>query len=169
MSLRHFTDEEMQEYLDGNLTPENELLFETHLKICPHCHESLKQYQSLYMGLANDEALDLPKGFAKSVITRLSVEAKSESHFNYTNVFLTILGIVIAVGITFYYVDLKPLGRVISNILLPQYEFGSSVIASVKGFLMGLNGNIGLIVLAGLTLVIIAVWDRLVFQTKYRW
>jgi hypothetical protein len=168
MSLRHLTDEEIQEYLDGNFSCENVLLIERHLEICPHCQESLKQYQSLYVGLVNDEGLDLPKSFAKSVIARLPAEAKPKSHFNYANVFLTILGIIIAVGITFYYLDLKPLGRAILNIILPQYEFGSAFVTSVKSFLVGLNGNLSLLAFAGLTLLIIAALDRALVQPRYR-
>lgn len=169
MSLKHLTDEEIQEYLDGNLSPQNASLFERHLESCSFCKESLKQYQSLYVGLVNDEGFDLPKSFVKSVISRLQAEPEAKSHFNYANIFLTILGIIIAVGITFYYLDLEPLGKAISNILLSQYEFGSALLVSIKSFLAGLNGNISLLALAGLTLLMIAALDRLVFQTKYRW
>jgi len=168
MSLRHLTDEEIQEYLDGNLSPQDVSLFETHLKSCPHCHESLRQYQSLYAGLASDEGFKLSESFAKSVISKLSVEVKPKSRFNYANVFLTILGIVIALGITFYYVDLKSLGQAISRVLIPQYEFGSTFVASVKSFLMGLNGNLSLLAFAGLTLLIIAALDRVLVQPRYR-
>ena len=168
MSLKHLSDEEIQEYLDGDLSPENELLFETHLKICPHCQESLKQYQSLYVGLANDEGFDLPKSFAKSVISRLPEEAKVKSRFNYASIFLTILGIIIAVGITFYYVDLKPLGRVISDAFVSQYEHSFGLIVSIKSYLASLNGNLSLLAFAGLTLLIIAALDRALVQSRYR-
>jgi predicted anti-sigma-YlaC factor YlaD len=167
MSLKHLTDEEIQEYLDGNLSPENELLFETHLKICPHCQESLKQYQSLYVDLANDEGFDLPKSFAESVLSRLPAEPEAKSHFKYASIFWTILGII-TIGITFYYVDLKPLGRVISNIFVPQYEFGSELIVSIKNSLVSLNGNLSLLAFAGLTLLIIAALDRALVQPRYR-
>jgi hypothetical protein len=168
MSLKHLTDEEIQEYLDGYLSQQNALLFEKHLEICPHCQESLKQYQSLYVGLANDKGFDLPESFTKSVLSRLPAEPEPKSRFNYVNIFLTILGIIIAVGITFYYVDLKPLGRVISNIFVPQYEFGSELIVSIKSSLVSLNGNLSLLAFAGLTLLIIAALDRALVQPRYR-
>ncbi len=168
MSLRHLTDDEIQEYLDGNLSPQDASLFETHLKSCPHCHESLRQYQSLYIGLTNDRGFNLSKNFTESVISRLPVEAEVKSLFNYANIFLTILGIVITLGITFYYVDLKSLGKAISRVLIPQYEFGSAFVASVKSFLVGLNGNLSLLAFAGLTLLIIAALDRALVQPRYR-
>lgn len=168
MSLRHLTDEDMQEYLDGNLSPENELSFKTHLEICPLCQGSFKQYQSLYVGLANDEGFELSESFAKSLISKLLAEAKPKARFNYANVFWTILGIIITAGIIIYYIDLKPLGKAISNTFIPQYEFGSVLVASIKSFLSGLNGNIALLAFAGLTLLIIAALDRALVQPKYK-
>ena len=168
MSLKHLTDEEIQEYLDGNLSPENELSFKTHLGFCLLCRGSLKQYQSLYVGLANDKGFELSESFAKSLISKLPTEAKPKAHFNYANIFWTILGIILTAGIIFYYMDLKPLGRAISNTFIPQYEFGSALVASIKSFLVGLNGNLSLLAFAGLTLLIIAALDRALVQPRYK-
>ena len=168
MSLKHLTDDEMQEYLDGNLSLENVLSVEKHLESCSFCKESLKQYKSLYVGLANDEGFDLPKSFAKSVISRLQAEPEAKSHFNYANIFLTVLGIIIAVGITFYYLDLKPLGKAISNILLSQYEFGLAVAESLKVFLSGLNTNRGLLIFGVLALLVIITLDQFLVRKFLR-
>jgi hypothetical protein len=167
MSLRHLTDEEIQEYLDGNLPPEDVLSSKTHLEICPLCRESLRQYQSLYVDLAGDEEFELSRDFAKSVVSRLPETAKAKSHFNYANVFWTILGIIITVGIILYYVDLKPLLETISHALLSQYEFGSILVSSMKSFLVSLNGNIYFWVLAGLTFLVIVALDRVLFHPKF--
>ncbi len=168
MSLKHLTDDEMQEYLDGNLSLENVLSVERHLESCSFCKESLKQYKSLYVGLANDEGFDLPKSFAKSVISRLQAEPEAKSHFNYANIFLTVLGIIIAVGITFYYLDLKPLGQTISNILSAQYEFGLAVAESLKVFLSGLNTNRGLLIFGVLALLVIVTLDHFLVRKFLR-
>jgi hypothetical protein len=168
MLLKHLTDEEIQDYLDGNLSRQKALLVERHLESCPLCQEALKQYQGLYVGLKDDLGFDFSKGFAKSVIKRLPAKGETESHFNYLNIFLTILGIIISVGVTLYYVDLRPLGRAFSHILFPPQEFGSGLVAFIKNLLVGLNGNVGLLIFAILTLVIIGALDHFVFQPKYR-
>ncbi|MCK4403570.1 MAG: hypothetical protein KAW02_00645 [candidate division Zixibacteria bacterium] len=167
MPLKHLTDEEIQDYLDGNLSQQKTLLAERHLETCPLCQETLKQYQSLYVGLKNDKGFDLSKSFAKSVIKRLPAEGEAESRFNFVNIFLTILGIIITAGVTLYYVDLRPLVKAFSHVL-PGPELGSGLVAFIKNLLVGLNGNIGFLIFALLTLVIIGALDHFVFQPKYR-
>lgn len=167
MPLKHLTDDEIQDYLDGNLSQENALWVKKHLETCPLCQEALQQYQGLYVGLKSDKGFDLSKGFTKSVIKKLPAEGEMESRFNFVNTFLTILGIIISAGVTLYYVDLRPLGRAFSHIL-PPHEFGSVLVAFIKSFLVGLNGNIGFLIFAVLTFLFIAALDHFVFQPKYK-
>jgi hypothetical protein len=167
MPRKHLTDEEIQEYLDGNLPQQDRLLAQKHLDTCPICQEALKQYESLYVGLKSDEGFDLSKGFPKSVIRRVPAEAEPESRYNYLNIFLTILGIIVAAGGTLYFVDLRPLGRAFAHVL-PGPELGSGLVAVIKNLLIGLNGNVGFLIFALLTLLLVAVLDRLIFQPRYK-
>jgi hypothetical protein len=167
MSLRHLTDQEIQEYLDGNLSPREASLAEKHIESCVFCQECFDRYQSLYAELKREEGFELSNDFAKSVVSRLPEEAKVKSHFNYANIFWTILGIIITVGITLYYVDLKPLVEASSHTFLSQYEFGSILVSSMKSFLVSLNGNISFGVLAGLTLLVIVALDYVLFHPKF--
>jgi len=167
MSLKHLTDDEIQDYLDGNLSRQDALLIERHLEICPLCQEALTQYQGLYVGLKNDKGFDLSKNFAKSVIKRLPAEGETESHFNYLNIFLTILGIIVTLGVTLSYVDLRPLGKAFAHVL-PGQEFGSSLLVFAESLLTNLNGNAGFLIIVLLTLLLIAALDRFIIQPKYR-
>ena len=54
MPLKHLNDEEIQEYLDGNLPAQDLTMMEEHLERCLVCQDSLKQYRYLYDGLAKD-------------------------------------------------------------------------------------------------------------------
>ncbi|MGB2804078.1 MAG: zf-HC2 domain-containing protein [Candidatus Zixiibacteriota bacterium] len=167
MSLKHLTDEEIQNYLDGNLSRDIALLTERHLETCPLCREAVKQYQGVYAGLDKEEGFELSKGFAKSVVKMLPPQGETKSPFDLLNVFLTILGVIVAAGVTIYYVDLRPLGRAFSHIL-PGPQLGSGVVAFVEDLLIGFNGNLGLLILGVLTLVIIGGLDRLLLQPRYR-
>jgi hypothetical protein len=167
MQLKHLSDEEIQDYLDGNLSQEIALLAQQHLQVCQRCREALKQYESLYVELKEDKGFELSKGFPKAVLRRLPAEGEAESRFGFVNTLLVILGIIISVGVTLYYVDLRPLGKAFAH-LLPHREFGLGLLDFIKGVLVGLNGNLGLLVFAVLTLLIIGGLDRLILGPRYR-
>jgi anti-sigma factor RsiW len=167
MQLKHLSDEEIQDYLDGNLSEETALRAKGHLQVCQRCREALKQYESLYVGLQGEKGFELSKGFAQAVLRRLPAEGEAESRFSFVNTLLVVLGIIISLGATLYYVDLRPLGRAFSH-LLPKSQVGLELLDLIEGILLGLNGNLGLLVIAVLALLIMGVLDRIIFQPKYR-
>jgi anti-sigma factor RsiW len=167
MQLKHLTDEEIQDFLDGNLSREIALLTERHLETCPLCREAVKQYQSVYAGLDREEGFELSKGFAKSVMKMLPAKEETKTSPDLLNIFLAVLTVVVAAGVTIRYVDLRPLGSALSHIL-PGPQLGSGVVAFVEDLLIGLNGNLGLLILGVLTLVIIGGLDRFLLQPRYR-
>ena len=167
MQLKHLTDEEIQDFLDGNLSDEITLSIQRHLESCALCRDAVKQYQSVYSGLGREEGFELSKAFAKSVVKMLPAEGEAKSSFGLLNIFLTILGVIVAAGVTVRYVDLRPLGSALSH-LLPGPRLGSGAIGFVEDLLIGLNGNLGFLILGVLTLLIIAGLDRFLLQPKYR-
>jgi anti-sigma factor RsiW len=168
MSVEHISDDEILEFLDGNLPAPEVTSIEDHLKNCPACQEALRQYQNLYEGLSSEEDFVLSKGFAKSVVSRLQAVPQEKPRINYVSVFWVILGIFIGVGVTIKFVDLKTWGDAINKTVLSQFEFGSVLIDSIKAALVVLNGNVGLVIAAVLALSLFATLDRFVLQPKYR-
>jgi hypothetical protein len=167
MQLKHLTDEEIQEYLDGNLSGDVALLIQEHIQACPLCREAVKQYQSVYVGLEDEKGFELPRGFAKSVVNKLPAEAEAKSRFGIINILLVALGVAISLGITLYLIDLKPLGKALSD-FLPGPELGTGLLDLVKGLLVGLNGNVEFLMVALLIFLLVAGLDRLVLQPRYR-
>lgn len=167
MQLKHLTDEEIQDYLDGNVSRETTLQVKEHVQVCRRCREALKHYRSLYVGLEDDAGFELSKGFAGTVIRRLPAEAEAESHFGTLNVLLMVLGVAVSLGMTLHFIDLKPLGQALSD-LLPGPELGTGLLDLVKGLLVGLNGNVEFLAIALLIFFLVASLDRLVFQPRYK-
>jgi hypothetical protein len=165
MQLKHLTDEEIQDFLDGNLSDEITLSIRRHLESCTLCRQTVKQYQSVYSGLGREEGFELSKGFVKSVVKMLPAQGETKSPFGLLNACLTILAVIVAAGVTIRYVDLRPLGSALSH-LLPGPQLGSGMLAFVEDFLIGLNGNLGFLILGVLTLVIIGGLDRFLLQPK---
>jgi len=167
MQLKHLTDEEIQDFLDGNLSEEITVSIRRHLEGCALCRQTVKQYQSVYSGLGREEGFELSKGFAKSVVKMLPAQRGARSSFGLLNVCLTVLAVIVAAGVTIRYVDLRPLGSALSH-LLPGPQLGSGMLAFVEDLLIGLNGNLGFLILGVLTLVIIGGLDRFLLQPRYR-
>ncbi len=168
MSVEHLNDDQIMEFLDGNLPAPERTSIEEHLEKCSACREALKQYQNLYDGLSGDEGFILSKDFAKSVVSRIETVPQEKSHINFATVFWVILGIFIGVGVIIKFVDLRVWGDAINQTVLSQFEFSSVLIDSIKAVLIGLNGNAGLIIAAILALSLFATLDRFVLQPKYR-
>lgn len=66
---------EISAYLDGELWPEAELMLETHLAGCRTCAEDLNLQKgflnALDFSLEEDDQIDLPDNFTKSVVTNV--------------------------------------------------------------------------------------------------
>lgn len=161
MQLKHLTDEEIQDYLDGNLSEEKRLSIQRHVEACPACQQALGQYENLYVGLQDDREFELSKGFAKSVLKLLPTEPEAESHSSFVNTLLTVLGILIPFGIALYFLDLGLLGRAFSHILLEP-------LGGFENLLVSLNGSLGLAACAVLTLIVIGGLDRLIIRPRYK-
>ncbi len=167
MQLKHLTDEEIQEYLDGNLSEDVALLTREHLKACPLCREAVKQYQSVYVGLGDDRGFELSKGFARSVVNKLPAEAEAKSYSGIVNVLLVALGVAVSLGVTLYLIDLKPLGKALSD-FIPGPELGTGLLDLAEGLLVGLNGNVEFLIVALLIFLLVAGLDRFVLQPRYK-
>lgn len=167
MQLQHLTDEEIQDYLDGNLSEDNALLARQHLETCPLCRKAVKQYQSIYVRLEDDQGFELSKGFARSVVNKLPAEAEAKSYSGIINIILAVMGIVVSLGITLRYVDLKPLGRALSD-FIPGPDLGTGLLDLLEGLLVGLNGNVGFLIVALLVFFLVAGLDRFVLQPRYK-
>jgi predicted anti-sigma-YlaC factor YlaD len=168
MPVTHLTDEEIQDYLDGNLSHQSRIFLEAHLKTCESCQVALKQYQSLYVGLKQDQVFDLPKTFAKSVVAKLPMAEKAKSGFNYSDILLGILAILITAFTSLYYLDLGSLGKRLSHIPLPQFELATRLFDAAKSLVAALNGNLSLLIVGILVLLVTGALDRILFQPLLR-
>jgi anti-sigma factor RsiW len=168
MSIEHLNDDQILEFLDGNLPATEVTSIEEHLEKCPACREAFKQYQILYKGLSRDEGFVLSKNFAKSVVSRIEAVPQEKPHINFATVFWVILGILIGGGVIIKSVDLRTWGKAINETVLSQLGFGSVLIDSIKTALVVLNGNAGMVFTAILALTLFATLDRFVLQPKYR-
>lgn len=74
--MNHLSDEQIQDFLDGNL-PEREEEIRAHIESCTRCREEVDRYRSLYLELAAAPENALAPGFADRVVAGLQPEASN--------------------------------------------------------------------------------------------
>jgi len=165
MELRHLTDEEIQDYLDGNI-PEGDKYVQEHLRRCERCRNALQEYKSLYFGLKNDQGFDLAASFPQAVLSKLPKEQTARSRFRYFEFFLIIIGIAVAGYVSLQFINLRPLIQAIPGIQILDFRFISIFLDPFESLLKALNINSSLIIFSALTLVIIKALDYIILHPK---
>lgn len=169
MALRHLTDEEIQQYLDGGLT-KGQTQLHTHLETCKFCQKELQQYKSLYMGLSKDVNFALSANFANSVVARVQVDAKRTSHVRLWNiVFAALVMIAGAAAVTVYFIDFEFLSDSISKIFGVFGYLNLAIFSPIKNYLSRLDMDFRILALAGLVLILISAIDHFLIHTKFKY
>lgn len=166
--MTHLTDEELQKYLDGNISSAQIPIFEQHIESCEKCQSELAQYRSLYAGLKADVAFDLSPGFSNAVMKAVQAEAKKALLARLWNVLLPILGVAAGIGVMIYYIDLKPFLKIFSDSLNPSRYLDSTALSNLNQVLAKLNVNLNIIVFAGLSLLVVILIDHLISRYKLK-
>ncbi len=66
MTMEHLNNEQIQDYVDGNIGPDYARMA-AHVNRCALCAEEVDQYRALCAGLTDDTGFELSPDFAKSV------------------------------------------------------------------------------------------------------
>jgi anti-sigma factor RsiW len=69
--LMHLTSEQIQEFLDETLTPQEGASVQEHLSVCPRCQGELEGWRLLFSDLGAVEELSPGPAFSEEVIARL--------------------------------------------------------------------------------------------------
>lgn len=156
MAVKHLSDEQIQDFLDGNIALADKSL-KSHLESCRACKKTLAYYQNLYLGLKQEPDFQLPSNFAHSVVLRLPQMEKAQARFKFSDILVAITGIAALIGVLIYFVDIKIFADLIAKI--------SSLTSFAKN-LTALNGGLMVLGLAGLTLLFTATLDWLLVTPR---
>jgi hypothetical protein len=120
MSLPHLTDEQIQEYLDGQVSDRDAIRI--HLESCELCRDTVKGYRALYHALESQPVAEIMS--AKTVVNLYrDVRSQKQSSSFWENV-LIVASILVSVAISFYFFNPLPLLN----------RVGSTLIGTVTGF-----------------------------------
>lgn len=164
MALKHLTDAQIQEYLDGNVSKNSWIA--DHLKSCGDCEAQIDEYSSLYSALEVEEKVGLSANFADGVVAKLTVQASATPGFQIWQIFLAVLGFGVGLAAV-YLIGINWVGKLFTGL----GEFGkifSGTLAIISNYFAGINLNFGLLGLAAFALVFMVFLDHFVFQPKQR-
>ncbi|MDZ7331404.1 MAG: zf-HC2 domain-containing protein [candidate division KSB1 bacterium] len=166
MTSDHLTDQQLQEYLDGVLEPQQVLGIEKHLRHCDVCQAELQQYQFLYSELQAAPPAILAPDFSVAVIKIIRFEKTKALLTRLWSALWPIGTFAAAVGVMSRYVDLKSFVSLFIESLNPTRYFDSTIIANLYQILEKYHINLNIIIFAGLTLILVFLIDQ--FISKYR-
>ena len=102
MALKHLTDNQVQEYLDGKIS-KNSWMAE-HLRSCSDCTEQIDAYSSLYSALEVEEKMGLSANFADRVVSTITAQASTTPGFQIWQIFSAIVGIGLGLIVAVYFI-----------------------------------------------------------------
>ena len=160
MPIEHLTDEDIQRYLDGTISAENDEI-RRHLEICQTCQDALEMYQQVYTGLTDDRDLLLPGDFARRVTKELATQERVGWSPGIAGIAAAGAGLALSVVVLYLLVGWQPILAFFSNLSLSGPAFLKTFAGAIADQLAYLNGGLTIIVSGGIVVFFYGVVDRL--------
>lgn len=169
MSQDHLNDNQLQDFLDGNITETDPVA--VHLETCPGCQKALAAYRGLYSALENDPGIALAPDFAEAVISRLpekhpvEVPQQAVSRFHIRDSMVMFIAAAAVIAAAIYFISPDLLLKPFTSMPSAPSVSDSRIAQDVNGFLSRLNISYVMIVFTVMTFAGIGIVDRII---KYR-
>jgi len=165
MAIEHLTDEQIQDYLDGNIQ-EGLGEIKEHLAQCEKCRQEVNHYKSLSQALSVEPEFKLSPNFALEVTAGLEEEQAEKFMFRFSKSILWGAGILTLIAFAYRFAGLKSLFSGLQGI---EKEGGSSlqqVINSFSGIFGSSSINFGVIGLGAMVVLTFYLIDRLIIKAR---
>jgi len=164
--MKHLTEEQIQEYLDGSGNQDNKALA-THLYLCAECRKLYEEYQRLYLGLAKTEIPELSPGFSGRVMAGIESESPEPERRSLWVPIFALANIVAGLAAILYFVDFSFLNGFFAY--FGQEESQIAVLATKLSEYINLIGfDLDIILTVGLAIIAIGAIDYLLRIVKKR-
>lgn len=158
--MKHLSDEEIQDFLDGNL-PERNQEIERHLSECESCRVEVKHYRRLAAALAADTGQDLAAGFADRVMVRVSAEPVARPRaVLFERLAMALVGAAMVV-VAAVFLDWSLVGRVLVEMFSRAATKASATAPEVTG---GMHIDLNLLAAALTVLALIGIADHFILK-----
>jgi predicted anti-sigma-YlaC factor YlaD len=159
VAIEHLTDAQIQDYLDGNMSPDEQRHLCEHTDMCEGCRNNLLSYQQLYRNLKDDRDIVLSRMFTKNVLALAKKESMGEVHIKLTSVFLIFFGVIVALNTVMYYYDFGAL----FNHLKQSVDLNPDYFTDLN-----LNFEVNIYILTFAVFLLLAAVDYLFLRLRHR-
>jgi len=164
--MKRLTDEQIQEYLDGNLSAAEKTLVEKVLQESPEQRKRLNHYKSLSMALSEDPGFELSPNFAHNVMVNMQKDGAEKVLFKFSQVILWLVGIATAIAVTIHFTNFQPVLEKFKTIGNDSSGIFNTFIASFKAFFESINVNPAFIGMIIVVLGAIFLIDRAITRVR---
>ena len=163
-----YSDQQLQDYLDGRMTAVQEAQFEIELGKDRRLREELDNYRELYAGLEDDSQISLPSSFTHQVMKKANLATFGSLHFGLWQIFIALAVVIVAINVSFLYVDM---GKLVQDVTakpeaVPVPTGVENQVNTLFDQIINLHINTPIPILAVVILIILFFFDR--FLTKQR-
>jgi len=163
--MKHLSERDFQDFLDGNEIPGMSYIRE-HLKSCPACSRQLESYRKLYKSMEHEIPWSLPGDFADSVMEKVPKPLPVWKKYLSSDTLLIAASICLAAAVSLYYFEPGNLLGAIYQSLSKHADF--SAVSRMAASVIQAFDSPGMFYLtAGLAVVLfLAAIDK--FVNKFR-
>lgn len=167
MFLRHLSDNEIQDHLDGRFS-QNGRYVSDHIESCDYCQAQLAQYQTLFGALKKEVPFRLSASFSNNLLAKLVDEPKASYNLVVWSALFGFLSLVLGTGITLFFTGVKPIVATGALIQRVTNAINLDWLAPIDAFLTGLNLNLSLLGSAIFVVALISLIDYLLLRPRHK-
>lgn len=174
MSVVRLTDEQVFDYLDGNLSPEERQAVEWQIALSEENRKLVEEYRALYGQLETPEVYSMPPSFEQSVLDQIAISRRQSRWFSRLTI-AAVLAFVIAAGIVLYRaIDFEPLAGWLMQLSFEAPSLSglttgtTAIFADVGRFVAGLGFNAALFTVAVAVVALFHLLDSALIGARFR-
>ncbi len=167
----HLNDDQIQDYLDGNLKPDDQAV--GHLDGCPDCQKVVENYRALYRSLAVEPGFELSPDFAEKVVSgvspaKVSPVPEKPEWFKVREWVVMVAGLAAVTGAALFFINPISLVKSLFGWTGAAEATGGGLAQEMSTYVSGLGFNPMLLLSVALTIIAVAVIDRFVIRPRLR-
>jgi hypothetical protein len=125
------------------------------------------EYRALYLQLSKELSFDLSPEFAASVATRIADRSEQSTFRRFLYTLVSAVAII-AGATALLMVIPQPLAKGLLDLFRPMPQLMVRAFSILKTVVETMNGNIHLLLFAGLILLFVAFIDRFLFHVRWK-